>query len=344
MPAGLIARFRPVGPWRFGPDSGARDRVERVCHSDTLYSAVTGAMLRLGSLDEWLDATARAVNPAVRFTSCFPSVGETLLLPPPANLWPPSASSKVRWRGAQFVPVEMVEALIAEQPVAEDRWAVDGASECLIPAGGRGPFRVTLRRAAAVDRLGSGAEPHATACLEFNDTGGMWAAAEFADDAARDRWMERVKAAFRLLADSGIGGERSRGWGCSEPPLFTEGELPGLLMKPRPPAPPADPEAPPPPAPETAWWLLSLFSPSAEDSIDWTRGSYSLVTRGGRIDSPARSGDAKKTLEMVREGSVLFGGRAPAGTARDVAPDGFPHPVFRAGFAFSIAIPWRVVL
>ncbi len=43
MPAGLLIRLRPTGPWRIGPDSGDRDRVERIYHSDTLYSAVSRA-------------------------------------------------------------------------------------------------------------------------------------------------------------------------------------------------------------------------------------------------------------------------------------------------------------
>src|SRR2546422_5284904 len=30
--------------WRIGPDSGARDGTDPIYHSDTLYSAVTGAM------------------------------------------------------------------------------------------------------------------------------------------------------------------------------------------------------------------------------------------------------------------------------------------------------------
>jgi hypothetical protein len=41
---------------------------------------------------------------------------------------------------------------------------------------------------------------------------------------------------------------------------------------------------------------------------------------------------------MVAEGSVLCGG-APTGAAPDVAPDGFAHPVFRAGFAVAIPLP-----
>ncbi|MGA3099806.1 MAG: hypothetical protein ABSF25_25410, partial [Bryobacteraceae bacterium] len=72
MHPGLVVKLRPSGPWRIGPDSGARNRVDVVYHSDSLYSAVTSAMARLGSIEEWLDATGRAPEPVVCFSSCFP--------------------------------------------------------------------------------------------------------------------------------------------------------------------------------------------------------------------------------------------------------------------------------
>lgn len=84
-----------------------------------------------------------------------------------------------------------------------------------------------------------------------------------------------------------------------------------------------------------------MFSPAPDDAVDWQRGSYTLAERGGRVDSPARSGDAKKILRMVEEGSVLVAPAAPRGAAPDVAPEGFPHPVFRCGFALAVAIPVR---
>jgi CRISPR Csm4 C-terminal domain len=282
-----------------------------------------------------------------------------------------------------------------------------------------GPFRVALRSHAAVDRLsGAAVEVHRAACIEFAAGAGLWGVASFADQDAYTRWAEPLQAAFRILADTGLGGERSLGWGCSQQPEFIAGVLPDLIVPevleahvaaPAPPpeplaAPAADPpaegepEAPeasadldaqrseqqpaepvaeaepapaveaapapesgpapesvpapvlppaaaPPPAPkprvETGYWLLSMFSPAEGDAVDWQRGSYTLAERGGRVESPARSGDAKKIVRMVDEGSVLIASSAPRGAAPDVAPDGFPHPVFRCGFALAVAIPVR---
>jgi CRISPR type III-A-associated RAMP protein Csm4 len=330
MPSVLV-RLRPTGPWRIGPDSGDRDRVERIYHSDALYSAVSGAMARFGMLDEWLDATVRSNEPAVRFSSCFPFHNETLYVVPPQHLWPPPASSKVRWKGARFVPLSVVDTLLAGKPLSEDSWLVDGESECLIPAttpAGSTLFRASVRSSAAVDRTGESATPHSVACLEFTTGSGLWFVAAFADEALRAQWSERVKAAIRLLADSGFGGERSRGWGRSQTPEFRD-DASLLANSTR-------------PENETGHWMLSLFNPAASDAVDWQRGNYSLTTRGGRIESAAGWGQMKKNTRMVAEGSVLVSSGEPRGAASDVAPDGFAHPVYRAGFALSLPVPLKV--
>ena len=350
--------------------------MDTIYHSDSLYSAVTGAMSALGLMEEWLDATARnAAGAAVRFSSCFPFQGDTGFVIPPKSVWPPAASSKVRWKGAKFVPLPLVELLLNGGVLEEDRWSLDGQSECLVPHGRGGPFRIGLRSSAAVDRLGAGVAPHATACLEFNAGAGLWTAVSFADEPAKERWRGPVQSAFRLLADSGFGGERSRGWGRCDPPEFVEGVLPDLVIS-RPVAAPAVVESVPdevkelvakqgdatapdaasywsePPAAQPAaaspishaYWLLSLFAPMRDDTIEWERGAYSVLARGGRVESPARSGELKKLQNMVCEGSVVFAATDPRGSAADVAPDGFPHPVYRAGFAVAIPIPQGPVM
>ena len=433
MNPGLVVKLRPAGPWRIGTDSGARNRVDTIYHSDSLYSAVTSAMARLGSLDEWLDATARNGAPAVSFSSCFPFLDEIGFVVPPRTIWPPTSpalmSARVRWKSARFVPLSVVQAMLAGQALNGNQWSLDGASECLVPAGRPGPFRTGVRWSAAVDRLTGATERHSTACIEFRPGAGLWTIVSFRDEAAHTRWIEPIKAAFRLLADTGFGGKRSRGWGRSEPPEFSDGTLPELILGPRgqeggqgpgaggpgvesgvelspleapqepapeppvteatvpepevpiaaepvtalapmalglwPPAPdepPVDepvppesevpiaaaeplPPAPgpwppaPAPAPVQAHWLLSLFTPAADDSVDWGRGNYAVLARCGRVDSPAGSGELKKEIQMVAEGSVLCAAAPPRGSAADVAPDGFAHPVFRAGFAFAIPLP-----
>jgi CRISPR type III-A-associated RAMP protein Csm4 len=198
-----------------------------------------------------------------------------------------------------------------------------------VPAGRSGPFRAGIRGNAAVDRLAGSTERHSTACLEFREGAGLWTVVSFADEAARDRWMDPVKAAFRLLADSGFGGERSRGWGRSEMPEWQECNPPREATQAS-------------EGTENGYWLLSLYTPSDSDSVDWQRGNYSTISRAGRIESPARWGEPKSASLMIAEGSVVLAGREPRGSARDLAPAGFPHAVFRAGFAVTVPVPWRM--
>ncbi len=321
-----IVRFRPTGPWRFGPDSGGRERVDFIYHSDSLYAAVTSAMLGLGFMEEWLDATARGIqaDPEVRFSSLFPFHRDILFVTPPRSLWPPPPSTKIRYKSARFVPLAVVRALVEEQRIDENRWTIDGESQCMI-APGEAPFRIGLRTAAAVDRLNAASTaPHTTACLEFARDAGLWTLAAFATEEARERWEPRVTAAFRLLADSGLGGERSRGWGRSAEPEWRNA-----------------PEFWAAPEGEKAYWLLSLYAPAERDGVDWKSGDYATVTRTGRVESAENWGALKNPTLMIIEGSVLVCGDAPRGAIPNVAPDGFPNAVYRAGFAVAIAIPWR---
>jgi CRISPR type III-A-associated RAMP protein Csm4 len=283
-------------------------------------------MSQLGLAEEWFESTvAAASSPAVRFSSLFPFIGETLLAVPPRSFWPPADSAKVRYKTARFVPLPVIESLLADKPIDEDRWAVDGESECLVVSNqGRGPFRVALRSSAGVDRLNpASVEVHSTACLEFTRAGGLWTVVQFADESALARWQAPVRSALALLADSGLGGERSRGWGRSETPEW------------QPWAVPQTPDA------DQAHWLLSLYTPAENDAVDWKRGNYATVVRRGRIESSARWGDEKQPTTMIAEGSVLLAPAHLRGSATNVAPDGFPHPVYRAGFAVTVPIPWR---
>lgn len=340
LPA-LLVRLRPRGPWRFGPDDGARNRVDTIGHSDTFYCALSHAMRMTGMLEEWLEATtSTGGSPAVRFSSLYPFQGETLFFVPPQTLWPPPPSTRIRWKSARFVPAQVLSPLLSEKPLDEGRWTIDAHSECLVSSGSTGPFRVSLRGAAAVDRLDNGkTAPHATACLEFTENSGMWTVFVFRDGEARERWLPAVQSALRLLADSGLGGERSRGWGRSDPPEFREGEFPSIIAR-IPALDRAEDQEEAAQNFETGHWLLSLFSPAEQDTIDWDRGSYQLVVRTGRTGG-AHSGELTRSVRMIGEGSVLAGAAKPAGTVHDVRPEGADEAALRWGVALSIPIRVR---
>jgi CRISPR type III-A-associated RAMP protein Csm4 len=312
-----------------------------VLHSDALFSAVCLAFQQFGWLEEWLNATAKPyAAPAVRFSSCFPWQRGLLYAPPPQGLWPPpetpGSPAKLRWKGAQLVPLTVIAALLRGETLDEQEWSVDAHSGCLLPAGGRfasGPFRRMRRSAAAVDRVTAGAvQPWTASCLQFAPGAGLWCAAEFATATAYAIWAPKLESAFRFLADSGLGGLRSRGFGRARTPDFQAGVLQEMLL-------PGIQSAWPAGAAQRSWWLLSLFSPGPGDEVEWGGGHYSLIERNGRSSSPALPGQLKQTSRLVAEGSRLVARGSLTGSIRDVAPEGAPHPFWRAGFAVAVELP-----
>ncbi len=346
MQPAVLIRLRPLGPWRFGAGEGGNHRLDTVFRSDRLYSAVTLAMEQLGSLEEWLDATARAEASAVSFSSLFPYQGDTLFAPPPATLWPPPAAlltspspvflAKMRWDAIRFIPLTLAEALVTGQQVLADQWVIDAESGCLLRRDrpSQSPFRLSSRPRAAVDRLTSASQQgDQAACLEFEPGSGLWLTVRFTNPQAEQEWSGRVQAAFRLLADTGFGGRRSAGWGQTAEPEWKSGAWPALLF------PKLGRKADDQEGQSSFYWLLSLYTPASSDQVNWKLGDYQLTVRGGRVQSNAGSGSLKKTVRMVTEGSVFSSQQVPVGTAVDVAPDGFAHPVYRAGFALALRLP-----
>ena len=354
MQPAVLLRLRPLGPWRFGPGEGGQHQVDTLFRSDRLYSALTLATESLGFLEEWLDATARAQTPAVVFSSLFPYQGDTLFAPPPLTMWPPPSSSvtspnpvflsKMRWEAARFIPVTMIETLLSGQPILAEQWIVDAESGCLLRRDrpSQSPFRVIARTRVGIDRISqASAHLHSSACVEFESGSGLWLVLRFKDEAAEATWRDRVQACFRLLADTGFGGHRSSGWGQTADPEFRSGRWPGLITPTLDRLARAQGNGAADNGDAPLFWLLSLYSPSPTDAVDWSLGSYGLVLRGGRIQSSAHvsTNTLKKNVRMVAEGSVLSVGHEPVGTAVDVAPDGFAHPVYRLGFSLSLKLP-----
>ncbi|MEO6758426.1 MAG: hypothetical protein ABIO24_03160, partial [Saprospiraceae bacterium] len=185
-------------------------------------------MRLLGWLPEWLAEGARST----RLTSFFPVQNDVFYAPLPEGLRNYAGLRRVRLEAVRFAPLAAIQSL-ATKKFEESRWVLDLASGCLQPAdraNAGGPYRPLERHRAAVDRLtGVAASAVSTQGIEFAGNAGAWALFVFADAPAAEVWRGRLKAAFRLLADEGIGGWRAVGWGRSRRPRFKEGELGRLL-------------------------------------------------------------------------------------------------------------------
>lgn len=134
-----------------------------------------------------------------------------------------------------------------------------------------------------------------------------------------------LKAAFYLLGEEGIGGERSSGAGRFEVKYW--GDLPQewqeLVNKPQ------DNQYH---CLMSLWWQESLPE-------NWNhQARYELIERGGWVGSPFSGRQAKrKKVRMFTEGSVFR--HSPQGQLVDVTPSDFKrHKIYRNGIALSLPI------
>lgn len=338
MQPSLLVRLRPNGPWRYGPDDGGQSRTDKLFRSDRLFSALTVAAKQLGFRDQWLSAMGQP-QPALALSSLFPFQGDTLFVSPPANLWPPPSAivtspspvflSKIRWAAARFVPVSLVESILRSQNILADQWAVDPESECLLRRDrpSSTPFRAIVRQGAPVDRLTrTSAAAYSAAGIEFEPGAGLWMAVRFSDDSAQAEWSPRVKGMLRLLADSGLGGRRTSGWGHAHAPEFQDGAWPQILFPKLRRNTNADSS--------NLHWLLSLYSPGDADSVNWSGGVYNLIERGSPSGVRTR---------FVVEGSVLESASELAGGLVDGANGKGKKRLYRSGLALSLQLPeWQL--
>ena len=303
MAQAILFRFEARGVWSAAPSGPS------LVASDPFYGAVCAAMEHFGWLAEWL-----AAGPAVRLSSLFPWQQGTLFAPPPASAWPPvNGLQRLRPKLVRFLPLAAIADLLEENGLVESRWVLDPASGCLLAAdraGAGGPFRPVSFEKAAGPKHG----------IQFAENGGLWGVA-FCQD---DLWRRRIEATLRWLADAGVGGNRTLGWGSSTAVRFESGETVTTVLR-------RSKQG----DGSKGWWLLSLFAPAAEEIVHWEQGAYRLAVRSGWVEGTQT---AKRTQRMVAEGSVIYAPEAPAGCLSDVTPEGCQHPVYRNGFAVAVPL------
>ncbi len=185
--------------------------------------------------------------------------------------------------------------------------------------------RVTL------DRLSSASQIYHVGRTVFAEGCGLWFGVAWRDPArpvAGDgrSYAEVVRLLFAMLADEGVGGDRTSGYGAL---TLTVEEKPVRL-----------PDA----GPGHTAWLLSRYHPARdEEYAALGQGAYTLVTIGGRLHSPDQAAQRRRKLVMLAEGSRLPATPVlPVGSVADVRPryeaskTEFPHPVYRYGLALAV--------
>lgn len=192
-------------------------------------------------------------------------------------------------------------------------------------------YTVTRVPRVTVTRTNSASTIYYVGRSSFAPGCGLWFGADWRKPDAKVHdgltWRAAVEELLTELGDSGIGGERSAGYGAfawqAGPPLEIDPIRPGA------------------PA-----WLLSRYHPHAGElpqTLTADATSYGLVSVAGWLSSPGVSAQRRRRLTFVSEGSIICPVADPLGSICDVRPNHedlkFPHPVYRYGLALAMGIP-----
>lgn len=186
-----------------------------------------------------------------------------------------------------------------------------------------------------VDRVSAASEIFHTGRASFSPECGLWFGIEWRTPQAKvgpqsHSVRDIVHLALAILADDGLGGERTTGYGGfsweeETSPLVLDSPTQGGLL-----------------------WLLSRYHPREDELPGALAGQgtgYQLIPVGGWLRSWEGPAQRRKRLWMVAEGSIIRTvGSGPWGDVSDVRPTynnpegDLPHPVWRAGLALGAGI------
>lgn len=183
-----------------------------------------------------------------------------------------------------------------------------------------------------VDRLRQSSEIYYTGRVAYAPECGLWFPVAWRDAASPAceglSWRSLFERALGLLADAGLGGDRSAGLG-------------GFTWR------AGATETWPQARPGAPMVTLSRYHPGLDELPAALQGDhirYRLVSVAGYLSSPGRTALRRRRLWLIGEGSVLTATNpAGMGDLTDVRPvnSGIPHPVWRYGLAFPVPLEVR---
>ena len=330
----LVYRLKPRSPFHLGERGVGIEATEDIIHSDTLFSALCCAIAETQSskaLLDFLDAFKQS-NPPFLLSSLFPYIGDTLFFPKPMLLPKLDGELMEKYRNIRFLSQKIWEAFIKGEDLTlkEDHllnrgtlWVSESEKKGLLKSLDNKTllfWSKSITPRVTIDRISSTSLIYHAGRVTFTPDCGLHFLVQFRDNSLRSL----MEDALQYLADAGLGGERSCGYG---------------QFKPLQPQPFSLPQG------ESSTFLtLSLYSPTQQElsaGLLKSSASYEIIERRGWIYSAAYAGKYRKSLRMLAEGSVLSGSAQQIyGQLVNVTPEikPQPHPIYRYGFGFPVPI------
>lgn len=333
--------------------------------SDTLFSAILDTLYQMDNQAEQLVAPfiSKPAQPPFLLTSAFPFAGPVRFYPMPLDLRRLFKEKKTfdrygkKIKRIQYFSEGLLRLILEGQPLDDRLFKIElekmDADQKRTPPFGealqggalwlsrpefdtlpevlkRYPHQVWQQSQVArvtVSRLTSASTIFHSGRVSFSQGCGLWFGVQWRCDES-DPWRQALPTVLQNLAISGLGGERSSGYGPFE---YTRGE----------------PFSLPDPQPQARCYLLSRYNAQDETlpaALKNPISAYQIVMVGGWLRTPAGAAQRRRKLAMITAGSLLALSSFPAGEVSDVTPiyndsPALPHKVYRSGLALAIGWP-----
>jgi len=317
------------------------------CPSDTLFAALIAT---LAGLEGTVGVTAFVTpfangQPPFLLTSVFPRAGDLSLFPlPHARLeLTPQPGQRKLFKKLCYVSPVILRRILNRRPLddyvgagkkgvflQEGQVWIAAEETAKLPEGWNGNrlreqkvWDHTPVDRVAVDRVSSASNVYRIGRTVYASECGLWFGVQWPGDPDA-AWQTQLETLLAHLGDTGLGGERSVGYG-----QFTYCRATGGLDLPA-----ATPGAPA--------LTLSRYLPAADELPTALRGaaSYRLEAVPGWLNAPGQRAQRRKQVRMLVEGAVFQPvGPRPWGRLADARPVGWEaHPIWRYGYACPVGV------
>lgn len=322
-----FCKLTPTTPLHLGEREFWREGSSVFIHSDTLFSGIChcyGLLYGKDELEEFIKGVKD--DQILKISSAFPVWDNIFYFPVPKNQIP---EDKDAYR-IQFIEQQGFEQLLAgnklEQLVAEKIRVIPRLEKDEKPATpwrSLNVLRITLSRFNNHPTKEGGF--FHSGRVTYRDDAGLF----FLYQTDNAEIENRFKAAIYLLADEGIGGDRSCGNGLMKKPEFQEKFVLNVAESAK------------------LQISLSLYFPADQDEEmkSLSSGYYELLERKGYIYSPQGQSLRRRSVRMFTEGSVFPAIANRSGTVENVTPGAFSgkHQVYRYGLFFGVPCREEVI-
>ena len=323
--------------FHFGRHGLGQEETLTTMPSDSLFAALVNrlAVSANSDVDAFIKPFANHDAPFA-LSSTFPFAGGVLFFPVPFAAVGEIAKvdNAKQYKRVQYVSEKLFLQLIGGRNLMEvykgahklgDTVLLDDSEKDKLPMdileGNTSIWNVETRPRVTLGRAAQNSSIYFTGRVTYAKDCGLWFGMYWRDASEKTR----VQNLFADLGDSGLGAERSVGFGGCEIKQQGTMELPEAQGKP--------------------WVSLSRYLPRKEEVDSLKDGAYKIVNVGGWLDSPVKRGQRRRAVNMLEEGATLGkSSSAIPGEVVDVSPryngsNPLGHAVYRSGLA--LAVEWK---